>query len=372
MAAWVVLALLAQVTAALAHAFSISGLTLELRGGEGEQRLELDLPTLDTLLVLDVDADGRLAAAEIEAARPRVLAYLAQHVALSGRGGSCSHAAPHEYRRIEDRLRVMQRVSCPAPVAALVLVNDAFQEDEGGHTFLGSFRVDGVAESHTFRGGATRARFAATASAPLPSATLLANVVHGMLHIWKGLDHVLFVVSVVLAAGGLRELVWVISAFTLAHSVTLSLGALGVLSPPAEIVEPAIALSIVLVALENLWLSWRRRAAQAVPPNGRHWRRAAVVFVFGLGHGFGFSGELRELGLGPQELARALVGFNLGVEVGQLLVVLPLYLLLRWLSRTAGLHRTVVIGVSGLVLVLSSLWFIQRLPGADAAAASPS
>lgn len=371
-AAWLLLGPLGFATRALAHAWSISGLTLELRGAAGEQRLELDLPTLATLLALDTDADGRVEDAEIEAARPRVLTYLAQHIALRAGASACRLAPPHEYRLDDDRLRLAQRVSCPEVVSALDVDNTAFQEDEGGHTFLGSFALNGVRDSHTFRPGSTHAHLLFGAASETVSGALGAFVVRGMSHIWAGLDHVLFVVSLVLAASSLRELIWVISAFTLAHSVTLSLGALGVLSPPASIVEPAIALSIALVALENLWLSWRQTPSADAPASRRSlWQRAAIVFAFGLGHGFGFSGELSELGLRSYDLARALIGFNLGVEIGQLAVVLPLYLVLRWLSRTARVRRALVIGVSCVVLGLSTLWFFERLP-IDSAAAEPS
>ncbi|HNC97240.1 MAG TPA: HupE/UreJ family protein, partial [Myxococcota bacterium] len=150
----------------------------------------------------------------------------------------------------------------------------------------------------------------------------------GVEHIWTGYDHLLFLAGLLLAASRLKDMLFIVTGFTVAHSITLSLAATGILVVPPEVVEPAIAASIVWVGLENLWKP---------PPR----RRVVLTFLLGLIHGFGFAGMLAELGLPAGNLALALVCFNGGVELGQagvVLVLLPILLLLRrqiWWERYA-------------------------------------
>ena len=156
----------------------------------------------------------------------------------------------------------------------------------------------------------------------------------GVLHIWGGIDHVLFVLSLLLVVRRWRELALLVTSFTVAHSITLILGALEIV--PLErwlgsaFVESAIALSILYVALENLWLT---RGHAAIGSLRQPQRRLVLTFLFGLVHGFGFSSVLRERGLPSADLVPALVAFNLGVELGQLAIVLPVFPIVLWLSR---------------------------------------
>jgi hypothetical protein len=160
-----------------------------------------------------------------------------------------------------------------------------------------------------------------------------------------GFDHILFIIALILPGGRLVSIAAMVTAFTLAHSLTLALSVLNVVTVPAAIVEPAIALSIAYVAFENV-------ALKAAPS-----RRWAVSFLFGLVHGFGFAGALVEVGLPTAGLVSALVGFNLGVEAGQLLVVallLPLILWLQrfpWEPRLAKLSSSAILA-AGLVLLV--------------------
>jgi hydrogenase/urease accessory protein HupE len=177
----------------------------------------------------------------------------------------------------------------------------------------------------------------------------------GVVHILLGLDHVLFVVSLVWAVRGLRELAGVVTAFTLAHSLTLALGALDLVALEPAWVESAIALSILYVALENILVK---------EPKGRY----VVAFLFGLVHGFGFSYVLRDLGLPEEGVLPSLLAFNLGVELGQLALVAPLLPLVLWLrkrdeARGARWHRAATVAVSACVGVVALLWFIERAFG---------
>jgi hypothetical protein len=164
----------------------------------------------------------------------------------------------------------------------------------------------------------------------------------GILHILGGFDHVLFVVSLVIAARSRRELILIVSSFTLAHSITLVLGTFALVTASPRLVEPLIALTIVYVAVENLL----RRAPPARP---------AITF--------GFGSALRELGLPARALVGPLVGFNVGVEIGQLGIVLPLLPLVVWLRRRQPLYRRVAFAINGLVALVACVWFIRRLSG---------
>jgi hypothetical protein len=140
----------------------------------------------------------------------------------------------------------------------------------------------------------------------------------------------------------------VVTSFTVAHSVTLAVGALGVVRISPLIIEPLIALTIIYVAAENVL----RLAPRA---------RLGVTFAFGLVHGFGFSSVLRDLGLQRGQLVPALLGFNLGVELGQLLVVAPLFPLVILLQRRADTYRRVRLSLNASVAVIACWWFVQRV-----------
>lgn len=173
----------------------------------------------------------------------------------------------------------------------------------------------------------------------------------GFTHIFPhGLDHMLFVLGLYLLCGRARPVLWQVSAFTVAHSITLGLSMYGLVSVPARIVEPLIALSIAYVAIENLFLS-----------ELRSWR-VALVFAFGLLHGLGFAGALSELGLPRADFATALVAFNVGVEAGQLTVIAVAFLAVgwRWGSR-AWYRERVVVPASLAIACLAVYWTIERL-----------
>jgi len=170
----------------------------------------------------------------------------------------------------------------------------------------------------------------------------------GVEHILTGLDHLLFLLALLVNQRRAWSVVRIVTGFTVAHSVTLSLAALKLVGVPASIVEPAIAASIVWVAVENLLV------------RGTEWRRALVAFLFGLVHGLGFAGALGELELGGGALLRALVGFNLGVELGQVACVLLVLPLIVLLSRPPALARLPQ-AASVLVALMGAFWFVERV-----------
>jgi hydrogenase/urease accessory protein HupE len=172
----------------------------------------------------------------------------------------------------------------------------------------------------------------------------------GIHHILIGPDHLLFLVGLLLLGGSIRRLLLVVSAFTAAHSVTLSLAALNVVTPPTRLIEPAIALSIVYVGIDNLMVGRGRDV------------RAWIAFAFGFIHGFGFANVLREMNLPSRALGWSLFSFNVGVEIGQLLVVIVVASALMALrSRNEAAGQRLAFAGSLAVIVLGAFWFIQRI-----------
>jgi hypothetical protein len=196
------------------------------------------------------------------------------------------------------------------------------------------------------------------------SAVLAVFVPSGIEHILIGPDHILFLVGLLLLGGSLGTLVSIVTAFTIGHSITLSLAALDVVSPPASLIEPAIALSIVFVGADNLLVQRDRtvdlegRSTTARPRDIRAW----VAASFGLVHGFGFASVLKEFGLPITALGWSLFSFNLGVEIGQLAIVLVVARLLSAVStRSPRARRGVVTAGSIAVIAAGSYWFIERV-----------
>lgn len=165
-----------------------------------------------------------------------------------------------------------------------------------------------------------------------------------------GLDHILFVLSLFLLSPKLKPVLWQSLAFTVAHSVTLGLAMYHVIKPSAKIVEPVIAISIMYVALENIF-SPRLKAS-----------RIGVVFCFGLVHGMGFASALSSLGLPSNSYLTSLVMFNLGVELGQVTVIVTAYLLLaKWFGNKPYYRKYIVIPLSGMIAAIAFYWTIQRI-----------
>src|SRR5690606_20849987 len=172
----------------------------------------------------------------------------------------------------------------------------------------------------------------------------------GIEHILIGPDHILFLITLLLPGGGWRRVLLIVSAFTVGHSITLSLAALNLLNPPARLVAPAIALSIVYARADNL----TRGAGRDV--------RVLVAGLFGLVHGFGFANVLREFGLPSEALGWSLFSFNVGVELGQIAIVLVVGLALALLRRRLPAAETwVVVGGSIVVLAAGAYWFVARV-----------
>jgi hypothetical protein len=175
----------------------------------------------------------------------------------------------------------------------------------------------------------------------------------GYLHILPlGFDHILFILSLFLLSPKLKPVLWQATAFTVAHSVTLGLAIYQIITPPTKIIEPLIAISIMYVALENIF-SPRLKAS-----------RVAVVFLFGLVHGMGFAGALGQIGLPKKDYLLSLVMFNVGVELGQMTIILLAYFLIaKWFGDKPYYRKAIVIPISVLIAATAGFWTVERLMG---------
>ena len=173
----------------------------------------------------------------------------------------------------------------------------------------------------------------------------------GFSHIFPfGFDHILFILGLFLLSPKLKPVLWQATAFTVAHSITLALAMYHLVNVPATIIEPLIALSILYVALENI-----------ISPKLRP-TRIGIVFLFGLIHGLGFAGVLGQLGLPQQSYLLSLVMFNLGVELGQGMVIgLAYFLIARWFADKPYYRRAVVVPLSILIALVAAIWTVQRI-----------
>lgn len=165
-----------------------------------------------------------------------------------------------------------------------------------------------------------------------------------------GLDHILFILCVFFLNTNIKQIILQASMFTLAHSITLGMAAYGIISPSAAVVEPVIALSILFLALENIY-------ATRIRP----WRML-MIFLFGLVHGMGFAGALSELGMPKNAFTEALVSFNIGVELGQLSIILVMYVLVaRFFSKKAWYRQRIIIPASLAIASVAAYWTVQRV-----------
>ncbi|HZX96851.1 MAG TPA: HupE/UreJ family protein [Myxococcales bacterium] len=334
--------LLLAAPAALAHQPSVSFSELSVRGREVAGVLRFSIWDLRATMRIDDPAHPQL---------PALQRLLLESFAIRAQDRPCAlqpgaAAAPDG----EDGLSMTARWLCPEPVEQLSVRVGFIEALPPGHTHLS--RIDFAPDEISQRvAQADDPSFEARRIRSL-AAELRRFLLLGIEHIFTGYDHIAFLVGLLLLGGTLVELVKIVTAFTVAHSVTLALATFGVLAPSPRVVEPLIAASIVFVGVENLWALRTRKTGSAL----RH--RWMLTFAFGLVHGFGFASVLRELALPRTALASALVSFNLGVECGQVAIVAAALPLLRALLR--GWPRFAA-AASAAVAALGVLWVVQRL-----------
>ena len=358
------------------HSASTAWMTLEQEGTAISGRWEIPLRDLDDVLGLDDDDDGRITWGELRAHHGQIARYALGKIALRADGQMLPpHATGH---------RVSERDGLPCAVIDFSAVTDRpaqsveldyhlFADRDPLHRGLVRFRGAGDVPSDwttaVLGPGHPGAEFRPGAGTTVPG--LVQFVREGVHHIWTGYDHLLFLLALLLpsvlrrGAGGwepsqglrasLGHVFQVVTAFTVAHSLTLGLAATGVVRLPSRLVESTIAISIVFAALANL-----RSRDSAVRPR-RPFPPWAMPFAFGLVHGFGFAGALGELGLSRTSLAVPLLGFNLGVELGQLACV-AVFLPVASVLRASRFYRAAVLPLGSVaIILLAGGWFVERV-----------
>jgi hydrogenase/urease accessory protein HupE len=247
-------------------------------------------------------------------------------------------------------IRIHLRIKPDGRPGVLRINSNLFPYDPQHQTFLNIYE-DGRLASQVIL-GQDRNSFDYNTGGRQGWASVLGRFIRaGIFHIFTGPDHVLFIIGLLLLGGSLPRLLSIVTAFTVAHSITLSLAALSVINPPPRLIEPLIALSIVYVGIDNLMVGKTSRDM-----------RAWIAFFFGFVHGFGFAGVLREFGLPRSALGLSLFSFNLGVEIGQACIVVAVTSLLAVLrARNQALSRRVLVAGSAGVILAGSYWFIQRV-----------
>jgi hydrogenase/urease accessory protein HupE len=301
---------------------------------------------------LGVDPPERLLEPATLAARGAdIAALLGSRLQMAADGKMLAAGAWSVPEALAERqsLRLTARYSLERSAGSLMVTAAMFPYDPKHQTFVNFYERDSVASQSILDREHSSVEYFAGSRQGI-RAVIEKFLPSGVHHILIGPDHLLFLVGLLLLGGSIRRLLLIVTAFTLAHSITLSLAALNIFTPPAQIIEPAIALSIVYVGADNLFVQ-----------NGRD-VRAWIAFAFGLIHGFGFANVLREMELPSRALGWTLFSFNVGVEIGQLLVVVTVASALALLqSRSEVVSRRLAFAGSIVVMAAGTFWFIQRV-----------
>jgi hypothetical protein len=329
---------LAAIGGVHAHVTGTGLAGIEARDGRMVYALQLALNDVA------VDLANALAAAAEGDARVlgRLDAVAREAIVLRAGSERCTHERVTA-SRLDAKFRLELWLDCPSNGGTLALTEDWRPLFGEHYRSIVSVRTSGGTREYILGEGAREAQLDLAAPSRWHGFVLL-----GIEHILTGFDHLLFLLALLVNQRRIGPVVRIVTAFTVAHSITLSLAALRVVDLPGGLVEPLIAASIVWVALENLFLA------------GAEWRRLLVAFAFGLVHGLGFAGALGELALSGTALAKALIGFNLGVELGQIACVLVFLPLFVWASRPAALARLPQMA-SVLVALMGGFWFVERV-----------
>ena len=330
-----------------AHPAPFSYLDIVFRGGAIEGSLTVHI--IDVAHELGVSPPEKLLdEAFIERERQHIGEILAPRIMLRSDHRIAVQWQSIELMREELALRLKYRIPNEQP-GALTIDTNLFPYDPIHQTFVNVYEDrDGPYQMIFSANSDEHTYYRGTAQGAL--AVMKTFIPSGTHHILIGPDHILFLIGLLLLGGSWMALVRIVTAFTIGHSITLSLAALNLVTPPPSIIEPAIALSIVFVGADNL-----------VRGDGRD-LRAWAALTFGLVHGFGFANVLREFGLPDQALGWSLFSFNAGVEIGQLAIVVIVASLLAWIrQRSATLGYRVAFAGSIVVILAGTYWFVQRV-----------
>jgi hypothetical protein len=332
---------------------------------------DIALRDLEHAVGLDLDGDGAITWGELKTRRTEVLRYAFSHLSIEalsrGEREWCRFQSPIVLfdEHVDGGYAVLKfAVTCPIRPDELAVHYSLLFDLDPIHRGLVDVRAEGTSQAFILA-DQTRTVMVNLGS-PNRTGQFSAFLEEGVWHIWKGYDHILFLLTLLMPAvviysigawrpreslkDALLDVLKVVTAFTAAHSLTLSLAVTGVVSLPSRLVESAIALTVLLGAANNLFPVVRER-------------RWVVAFAFGLIHGLGFASVLTDLGLQTWNLALALVGFNMGVEVGQLAIVLALILIAYPLRGTRFYRRAFMPGGAVAIASIAAYWLAVRATG---------
>jgi hypothetical protein len=349
---------------AWAHKPSDSYLSLSVQNEHIEGQWDIALRDLADAIRLDSDGNGQLTWGEVQNKHDEIRAYALSRLALSADQQACTTQVLEQLvdHHTDGAYSVLRfRSDCDAPIERLAVDYQLLFDIDAQHKGLLRLTQGGQTSTAIFSRELTTQEFSITERSRWTESMQFIH--EGTWHIWLGFDHVLFLLVLLLpsvlirvegrwqAAGDFASVCWnvvsIVTAFTMAHSLTLSLATLDIIQLPSRLVESTIAASVVLAGLGNLYPTMMSR-------------RWMIAFGFGLIHGFGFAAVLTDLGLPQDSLLLSLVSFNIGVEIGQLAIVaafLPLAYLIR---RSWSYLRLVLTGGSLAVIAIALVWFTER------------
>ncbi len=386
-AIWLAAAL--AVSPAYAHKASEAFLELRPQPGTVAVRWDIALRDLDLLLDLDADGDGSLQWREIEHRKAAVADYASRQIQFSAASGSCTGSPAFEAlaRRNDGTYAVLRwRVECPRGEPVSGMRYRFLSEVDASHRVVVSLPGAAV-ELRALRASAGMQPLDLEPSQQAASHDFGGFFIEGVRHILHGTDHLAFLLALLIPAISLagatsnalrlalEELLKVVSVFTLAHSITLGLTAMGLIGLPSRWIESLVALSVLTGGLQALVAAGM--AARTPAADGPLARQAArfsavplwLVFAFGLIHGIGFGSALQGAGVGGRSVVAALLGFNIGVEAGQL-AVLAVVFPIAWTMRNAkGFRQLVLPACAILIMVFGANWFVERALGVEVALA---
>lgn len=302
----------------------------------------------DSILRIDKNQDKAISQNEISPMEPLIFFYIQSKLKILYGGKPCAFSPGKlTYEESQKYMQIEARYQCAGEKKFLVQ-SGLFLEEDPGFRLVGKMDVKGREEEWIFQKGKTDWEVLTSAPRSLPAQ--LAHFVRlGTEHIFLGYDHILFLFGLLLLGGRFRNLLKIVTSFTVAHSITLILAALEFLKLPSKFVESAIAFSIMYIAVENLF----------VKSSDKRWR---ITFFFGLVHGFGFSSVLRDLGLPERGLVLSLLSFNAGVEIGQACIVSALFPVVLFVHRFRW-NTHAVRFASLVILFFGAEWFLDRAVG---------
>jgi hypothetical protein len=347
-----------------AHKPSDSYLTLAVAENKIDGQWDIALRDLELAIGLDLDGNGELTWDEIRSKHADIAAYALARLALSGKDGNCpATVTQHLIDNHTDGAYAVLRFSalCDGIIDSIAVHYQLLFDLDPQHKGLLKLESPGKVATAIFSPDRAKQQFVLAETGKLGQ--FIDYLKHGVWHIWIGFDHILFLISLLLPAvliytarkwqasdsfkTSALDVLKIVTAFTVAHSITLTLAALEMVALPSRWVESAIAASVVIAALNNVFPLFL----------GRRW---VAAFVFGLIHGFGFASVLADLGLPQSALLVALLGFNVGVEIGQLAIVsvfLPLAYLFR---KTWFYQKAVLVAGSIMIALIAAIWLIER------------